>query len=189
MRAFASGKYFILFFLTFALSLRASAQAEYTANRDYSFSSFLAGSRVKTGYNTTNPAVILGLDATRHFKRFPLFTPSLELRFGLAPGASYSEQTYQVGLKVESRIGRFHPYGDFLVGEGVIEFNKNAGKYTYDNSIVPSYNGGVDFTLNSRWSLKADYNRQSWKLGKASPAFDPSTLSIGIAYRFNFGKE
>jgi opacity protein-like surface antigen len=174
-----------LFILGSALTLRASGQAEYTANRDYSFSTFIVGSQLKTGLNTTNPAVIFGADATRHFKRLPWLTPSLEVRSGISPGKLYSEETFQGGIKVESRIGRFHPYADFLIGKGLIQFE---GGHR-DNSLVPSVGFGLDYTLSSRWSLKADYTHQSWDLGKASPTFSPSSLSFGIAYRFNFGKE
>lgn len=164
---------------------RALAQADYTANRDYSFSTFIAGATANTGFNTTHPAVIFGADATRHFKHFPLLTPSLELRVGLAPGKSVSERTFQGGLKLEHRIGRFHPYGEFLIGTGAIRY----GSRFSDNSIVPAYGGGVDYSLSSRWSLKVDYSRQSWKTGTESPTFNPSTLSFGFVYHFNSGKE
>jgi hypothetical protein len=178
-------RYIAAFVLAFVFALSASGQAEYTANRDYSFSSFIVGSQLKTGLNTTNPAVIFGADATRHFKRLPWLTPSLEVRSGISHGKLYSEETFQSGIKVESRIGRFHPYADFLIGKGLIQF---AGGH-HDDSIVPSVGLGLDYTLNSRWSLKADYSHQSWDLGKRSPTFSPSSVSFGIVYRFNLGKE
>jgi len=155
-------------------------QATETATRDYSFAVFGLGGNVHEGRGASTSGGIVGFTMARHLH---LFDPSFEVRVGLAPGPVVSEHTVLVGFKVEKKIWRFHPYGDFLVGHGTINYKKAGFS---DDSIIPSYGGGVDFELGDHWGLKADYSRQSWRLGTDTPRFGSSTLSIGIQYRFHF---
>ncbi len=170
----------VLTAVAFTLVPRVQAQATETATRDYSFAAFATGSETSTGVGPRNAGATVGFDVTRHLH---LFDPSFEVRVGIAPGPTISERSVLVGFKVEKRIGRFHPYGDFLIGTGTIAHTRSG--FT-DNSTVPSFGGGVDFDLSKKWALKADYIRQSWKVGKETTGFSPSTLSIGIVYGFHF---
>ncbi len=160
----------------------AGAQAENTGYTRADVSAFAAGSRVATDYNSTDYGFTAGADYTRFFKHF---APSVEARYTYSTGSVVSEDSFTGGLRVQTSYRRFTPYADFLGGYGKISFaHSGIPGYNSDNSFIYSFGGGVDYRLDRRWSVRADAQLQHWKLGDEAPAFEPSTLSLGLSYRF-----
>jgi len=118
---------------------------------------------------------------------FGRFEPSLELRAVGSGGRVSNQYAYSGGPRIEARYGPFRPYVDFLVGYGIIKFNRPVDpNYKQDNSIVTTFGGGVDYALGRSWALRADLQRQSWQYDEAVPAFHPLQISGGLRYRFHF---
>ena len=79
----------------------------------------------------------------------------------------------------------FHPYVKGLIGEGIIDF-PNQLAYGRYFAIAPG--AGVDYTLNRRWRLRADYEYQIWPQapdipGIPSGTLKPNGVSVGFTYR------
>lgn len=97
-----------------------------------------------------------------------------------------TESSYLAGPKC--RFRRFHhlqPYAKFLVGEGRIHYPYQIGDASYF-ALAPG--GGVTYTLNPRWALRADYEYQFWLnspgfANEPNHALAPNGVQIGIQYR------
>ncbi len=79
----------------------------------------------------------------------------------------------------------FHPYVKGLIGEGIIDFPNHLAYGRYF-AIAPG--GGVDYTLNRHWRVRADYEYQIWPQapdipGFSSSAMKPNGVSVGFTYR------
>jgi len=170
----------------FLYSPAVHAQAGSTASKLMDFSVFGGYTYLKPDYGPGhNNAVTFGADFTRYF-RFPI-KPSLEGRVSFQHGPTVNENTYLVGVRGEMPYGRFHPYGDFLIGVGDIHYNfvVNAGNptaYRDDNSVAKVAGGGIDVDLLRGFQLKADYQYQFWYLG-TNDTLTPSTMTLGVVYR------
>lgn len=164
---------------------QASAQASYAATRAGGHVSvFGAGSRLNPDYGPqTNYGYTFGADYTRHYR---LLNPSLEFRVNHAGGDTVGETAYMGGLKGSRDYGRFHPYGDLLIGYGKITFTHPQGFYYRDNSIAFGAGGGVDVDVVGNFQAKADFQFQSWKLGNANNRLTPTLFSVGVVYRLPF---
>lgn len=84
-----------------------------------------------------------------------------------------------------SQHQNFHPYVKALIGEGVIDF---PNQLAYGRYFVIAPGAGVDYTLNRRWRLRADYEYQIWPdapglPGIPSGAMKPNGVSVGFTYR------
>jgi hypothetical protein len=144
----------------------------------------LTAVRPDFGDGKRNAGATVGLDLNigQFFHRFD---PSLEVRAMGSGGRANQQIVYSAGPRIEANYGRFHPYVDYLVGYGVVKFNKPANPaYTQDNSIVTSFGGGLDFALTRSWAVRVDAQSQSWDIGGAT--FSPLTGSVGVRYRFHF---
>jgi opacity protein-like surface antigen len=79
---------------------------------------------------------------------------------------------------------RWHPYVKGLIGAGIVEFPHHLAYGRYF-AIAPG--GGVDFTLNRRWRLRADYEYQIWPQAPGVPGYSgimkPNGVSVGFTYR------
>lgn len=80
---------------------------------------------------------------------------------------------------------KFHPYVKGLIGVGVVDFPNHLA---YGRYFVIAPGGGVDYTLNHRWRLRADYEYQIWPgasdiPGFSSAAIKPNGVSVGFTYR------
>jgi len=161
---------------------RASAQASYAAARaNTPLSVFGAFSRLNPDYGPqTNYGYTFGADYTRHYR---LLDPSLEGRVSHAGGQTVGQTSYMGGIKGGKDFGRFHPYGDFLLGYGKITFTHPHGQYFRDDSTVFDAGGGVDVDIIGNLAAKADFQFQSWKLGNANSRLTPKILSFGLVYR------
>ncbi len=118
-----------------------------------------------------------------HFGRFQ---PSLDARVTGVAGDT-SQLFLGGGPRVTADFGRVHPYVDFLAGYGTMSFkNLSDPTYTHNNSTVTAFGGGVDFSINRAWAIRADVQRQSWQITTAMPAFYPVTVGVGVRYQFHF---
>jgi opacity protein-like surface antigen len=72
-----------------------------------------------------------------------------------------------------------------LIGMGVIEFPNHLA---YGRYFAFAPGGGVDFNVNPRWRLRADYEYQFWPQapgipGISSGMMNPNGVSVGFTYR------
>ena len=157
----------------------AQAQATYTADRTNGFSIFGGVSRLNTDYGHTDNGYMFGGDFT-HSIRYRHILPSIEARYTGSSGPAITESSFSGGLKIETKIHRFHPYGDILIGYGKInyvKFNQD------DNSIIYGGGVGLDYNVTTSFAIKVDAQEQFWKLGQATDALTPQMVSVGILYR------
>ena len=158
----------------------AFGQATYTADRTNGFSVFGAVTKLDTDYGSKDNGYTFGGDFS-HAIRFHAILPSLELRYTGSTGPAITEDSIAGGLKLETKIHRFHPYGDVMVGYGIINYvqvNSN------DDSIIYGGGVGLDFDVTKQFALKVDAQEQFWHLGRGSGTLTPKMISFGLVYRF-----
>jgi hypothetical protein len=123
--------------------------------------------------------------------------PSLEIRgtVPLASGDVASQKNFLAGVQLSKPYGRFTPYVNFLGGR--TEFRYNSFPFTPDfstyyvqsTSNLFSPGGGVDFTISRQVSLKADAQFGLYSSPVvASGRGVLSSVSVGLDYRFSFGR-
>jgi len=170
--------------LMLACTTHIAAQATPTATAPLDISVFAGYTRTFPDYGqVTNPGVTFGFDFAHYFK-FPI-VPSLEARANISNGTIVNERTYLFGVRMDPKLhGRFHPYGDFLIGPGNLHYVQPNGYpgYVGDNSVVKSIGGGVDFDVYKHFQVKADVQYQFWNFG-SNYTLTPTTYMIGINYR------
>jgi hypothetical protein len=157
----------------------ASAQAVYTADRTDGFYVFGTVSEVDTDYGLNDRGYIVGGGLTHSLKSRWL-VPSIEVRYMNTVGTNITENSFLGGIKVETHFHRFHPYANFLIGIGNINF---IPVNFSDNSIAYDAGVGLDYNVYKRFSIKVDAQEQFWKLGQASNELTPTSISAGISYR------
>ena len=125
------------------------------------------------------------------------FDPSVEARFTEAHATGISEHTFLIGPRVQKDLlnGRLHPYADFLFGRGTIDYHPvlHAGEPS-DSGRALSYGGGIDFSVTRHFSLKMDFQQQSWNLGTnayfkpqgGDYTLTPRMYTFGLTYHFTF---
>ena len=193
----------------------ARAQASSTATQPLALSAF--GGLTGTYTNLLggrNLGTTAGADLA--FLSFHRYRPVLELR-GTIPfhkGQVDAQKEFLGGLRVERTVGRLHPYVDFLVGRGQIDY-QHAGLqvgsivFLSSTSTVFSPGAGLDYDLTPHWSVRADFQYQHWDVpfatldGQPAPAtyvitpsgtfqaatsgvLHPKVLTLGAVYRFDF---
>ena len=85
-----------------------------------------------------------------------------------------NESTYLIGPRVPIIDFRhFTPYGKVLVGMG-------SGSFLSGTTFVLAYGGGVDYQLSRRFSARADFEYQQWRV---TPTIWPYGVSAGVAYK------
>ena len=170
---------------------RAVGQAESTSWQRMRLQTFGMLSYVNPDYGGAKKNAGGTVGAELNFGQFfHRVEPSLELRAVGSGGRVSNQYVYSAGPRVELDYGKFHPYGVFTVGYGKITFATPAvfatGPYVFDTSTVFTYGGGLDYTLNRTWAVRADVTRQSWQVGQTAAPFYPTTVSVGVRYRFHF---
>ncbi len=176
----------VLFLLPLSLPLTVGAQARSTASRSADISVFAGGQFANPAFGPQNSGgVAFGLDYTRYIQRLPV-NFSFELRANFNSNSLLSEHSYLVGLRAAHTFGRITPYVDFLIGPGNIHFPQNTF-YTGDNSVVPSYGGGLDLTVTHNFDLKLDLQGQHWNTGETT--FTPTLGTVGVVYHIPFRKQ
>ncbi|HXS14399.1 MAG TPA: outer membrane beta-barrel protein [Acidobacteriaceae bacterium] len=130
-----------------------------------------------------------GLEADFHRVRDPH-------QDALVPSNHFSETTYEIGgryLRHYDR-GRLAPYGKVLYGRGVVNFPAHqlitpGGIVTYIDNIgynLVSFGGGLDYRLNNRINLRADFEYQHWFASdrELPNGLAPYLFTFGGAYHF-----
>jgi hypothetical protein len=169
------------------------AQSKATADNSMDMSVFGGYLYLNPDYGRSGSGVTAGADLTRYMGW--RVVPSFEVRGNYAKTLTVSEYTALVGFRVKTDFrGRFHPYADFLVGVGRINFEQPLSpSYTHDGSVVYSYGGGVDIDVHNNFAAKFDFSGQSWNMGPESSApgasnftLAPMALVVGVTYRIPF---
>jgi len=171
------------------------AQSKVTADKTMDVSVFGGLQHLDPDYGRAGYGFTAGGDLTRYIGW--RVAPSLEVRGNYATARSVSESTILFGLRVKTDFRRrFHPYVDFLVGPGRINFDQPlAPGYSQDSSVVYSYGAGADLDVYRNFAAKIDFQGQSWNLGpntslpvsQQTPfTLAPTTWVFGISYRIPF---
>jgi len=134
--------------------------------------------------------------ATGTFTNMPLrlLRPSIEVRgtYPIYDGHVDSQKNILAGVRVEHAFGRLHPYADFLIGRGEIDFGQGGFvvgdiEYISTNTTIYSPGVGVDYSLGHGLAVKADLQYQHWDTPVVSSGtIHPAALSLGAVYHFNF---
>jgi opacity protein-like surface antigen len=184
----------ILIAVTFVAAI-GRAQGVPTATQQLQLSAF--GGVTGTFTNLEggkNLGITAGADLT--FLRFRLARPSFEIRgtYPIDKGTISNQKNFLVGPKVEHPFGRLHPYVDFLIGRGEIDYNQGGFAvgdilYISSNSTIYSPGAGVDFNFTRHIDLKADFQYQHWDTPVVSSGvIHPVALTGGAVYRFDFNR-
>jgi hypothetical protein len=170
----------------------ASAQAAPAGTQNIQLSAFAGGTGTFTNFNGgKNLAITAGADVT--FLNFRLFRPSFELRgtYPIDEGHVSSQKDFLLGPKVEYPIGRLHPYADFFIGRGQINYAPPGyifGNFRYisTNTLVYSPGVGLDYNLTHNLAIKADAQFQHWSTPAVpSGSINPTALTLGVVYNFD----
>jgi opacity protein-like surface antigen len=184
-----------LFIAVSALTHTAFAQAAPAGTQQLQISAFVAGTGTFTGLESgKNLGITAGADLT--FLRFRRFRPSFEARgtYPINKGHISSQKNFLLGPKVDYPLGRFHPYADFLIGRGQIDYHAPGfvfGNVLYisSNTFVYSPGVGLDGNLTHNLAIKADVQFQHWNTPVvASGTIHPTALTLGVVYSFDFNR-
>jgi hypothetical protein len=190
--------FFVALLITI-VALDARGQARITADKKAGLDVFGGFTGLDNDYygRDLNYGVTLGGDYTHYIKRYRgLIVPSFEVRGTLTPGGTVGEKSLEGGLKLATTYHRLQPYGDFLIGQGVITFPLPPDPVpgvvyrTRDSSFIYVYGGGVTYDVAPSFSIMADYQHQYWDLGKEGlptpNRFYPQAVTLGVVYHIPF---
>jgi opacity protein-like surface antigen len=180
-------------FSTLPLVHHAIAQSAPAATQQLQLSAFVGGTGTFTDLSGgKNLDITAGADLTVLSFRF--FRPAFEIRgtYPIDGGTISSQKSFLLGPKIEYPIGRLHPYADFLVGRGQINYLR--GGYIFDdnlylssNTLVLSPGVGLDYNFSHNLAVKADFQFQHWDTpAVASGSINPKAITLGATYTFDF---
>ena len=175
--------------VTVSLTIHAKAQAGPTASQPLALSAFGAGTGTFTGLGK-NVAVTAGADLS--FLTYHKYRPVLEVRgtYPVNNGNVAGEKDVLAGLRVERHFGQLHPYINFLVGRGEIDYKGyQIGDFIYLKTTSTVYSPGVgfDYDVREHWAAKVELQIQRWDTPvRASGDIYSKAISIGAVYRFDF---
>ncbi len=184
-----------LFTAVSALTHTASAQAAPAGSQKLQFSAFVAATGTFTGLEGgKNLGITAGADLT--FLGFRRFRPAFEARgtYPIDKGQISSQKYFLLGPKVEYPLGKLHPYADFLIGRGQIDYHAPGfvfGDTLFINSNTAVYSPGVglDYNLTHNLAIKGDVQFQHWDTPvTASGTIHPTALTFGVVYNFDFNR-
>ena len=93
-------------------------------------------------------------------------------------------------MKDAKQYGRRSPYGNVLVGYGVITlqhpFLFPTGYYVSDNSVTYELGGGADYDLGRNFGVKGDFQYTTWRLGSEPSRLTPFSINPGVVYHIPF---
>jgi hypothetical protein len=173
------------------------AQSLDTASQQLQLSAFGAATGTFTRLEGgKNAAITAGIDLTYLPLRY--FRPSIEVRgtWPVYDGTISSQKSILAGVKVEHAFGRLHPYADFLLGRGEIDYGcrcfltpDETGIFISTTTNVYSPGGGFDYKLARSLAFKADVQYQFWSTPVTySGSIHPVAVSFGGVYYFNFNR-
>ena len=168
-----------------------------TAKRTSEISAFALYSRVHPDYGPSdNNGFTVGANYTLLNRWW--INPSIEFRAKVANGSTADEKTFGGGIRGVKKIGRFSPYGDFLISYGSINLHlqnppvlPDGSPYKSDTSIVYSYGGGLDYRAFGPFSVRGDFQYEKWYMDKLTNPYKPLHLSpynwsMGVVYTIPF---
>ena len=182
-----------LFTAVSALTHTALPQATPAGTQKLQLSAFAGVTGTFTGFEGgKNLGITAGADLT--YLGFRLFRPSFEARgtYPIDEGHISSQKNFLLGPKVEYPLGKLHPYADFLIGRGQIDYHSPGfifgnTLYISTNTVVYSPGVGVDYNFSHNLALKADAQFQHWDTPVvASGTIHPVALTLGVVYNFDF---
>jgi Outer membrane protein beta-barrel domain len=182
-----------LFTAVSALTHTALPQATPAGTQKLQLSAFAGATGTFTGFEGgKNLGITAGADIT--YLGFRLFRPSFEARgtYPIDEGHISSQKNFLLGPKVEYPLGKLHPYADFLIGRGQIDYHSPGfifgnTLYISTNTTVYSPGVGVDYNVSHSLALKADAQFQHWDTPVvASGTIHPVALTLGVVYNFDF---
>src|SRR5271168_3704129 len=143
-------------------------QAAPAGTQQLQLSAFVAGTGTFTDFEGgKNLGITAGADLT--FLAFHQFRPAFEIRgtYHIDQGHISSQKNFLLGPKVEYPVGQFHPYADFLIGRGQIDYLNGGfiyGNFNYisTNTVVYSPGVGLDYYVTHNLAIKADAQFQHW---------------------------
>jgi hypothetical protein len=187
-------KHYVVSLTLLVAALSASAQSMPTATQKLQLSAFAGGSGVLTNLlGGKNLSFTAGVDLA--YLGFRLFKPAIEVRgsYPVYDGHIDSQKSILAGPKVEFPLGRrLHPYADFLIGRGEIDYNQGLFivgpvEYISTNTTVYSPGAGIDYDLFYGFALKGDAQFQHWDTPVVtSGVIHPTVVTLGVNYNFNF---
>jgi hypothetical protein len=175
----------------------AQGQAMPTATRESSLSVFAGATGVYTGIEGgKNLGITAGADYS--FWHFAGFRMAAEVRgtYPIDEGHIDGQKSILAGVRIERSLGRLHPYGDFLIGRGgidyinppVIQISPTAGiTYIQTNSTVYSPGAGLEYDLTHHFAARVDAQLQHWDtpLNTSGTAWAKQG-TLAVTYRFDF---
>ena len=176
-----------------SLAHTAIAQAIPAGTQKLQLSAFAGGTGTFTDLEAgKNFGITAGADLS--FLFFRLVRPSFEIRgtYPIDGGHISAQKNFLLGPKVEYPIGRFHPYVDFLVGRGQIDYHSPGflfGDFRYLSSTTTVYSPGLglDYNLTHNIAIKADAQFQHWDTPvTTSGVLHPTAVTLGVLYNFDF---
>ena len=187
-----------------ASAATAGAQAAPTAVRQIDFTAFGLVTGAFTGlasppggHQGRNLDITAGFDA--NLPSIYGVRPSLEIRgsYPIHDSNTDTQRELLGGVRAEYALHRLHPYGDFLIGGGHIDYGReDFGFITpsglaitgYTTSTVLSPGVGVRYDLAHGFGAMADLQLQHWNSPVTeSGHFFAKYLSAGVSYTFALG--
>jgi hypothetical protein len=179
--------------LIHSLADNAFGQSAPAATQQLQLSAFAAGTGTFTNLaGGKNLDISAGADLT--LLSFRLFRPAAEIRgsYPIDEGNISSQKNFLVGPKVEYPISRLHPYANFLVGRGAIDYLRGGYifgnvRYINSNTLVLSPGVGLDYNLTHHLAVKVDFQYQHWHTPAVpSGSIRPKPITLGAVYIFDF---
>ncbi len=172
----------------------ATAQSDATAVQPLALSAFALGTGTYTDVlGGRNLGFTGGADLS--FLSYRRFRPVAELRgnYPVYNGRVDNQRSLMGGVRIERSFGQLHPYVDFLIGRGAIEYPNGLqnGNLVFFRTVSTVYSPGlgVDFDVNRSWAAKFDFQYQHWDTPAIpSGVINPKVLSAGVVYRFDFNR-
>ena len=184
-----------LFTAVSGLTHTARSQATPAGTQKLQLSAFAAATGTFTGLEGgKNLGITVGADLT--FLNFRQFRPSFEARgtYPINKGHISSQKNFLLGPKVEYPLGKFHPYADFLIGRGQIDYHDPGfifGNILHINSNTLVYSPGVglDYNLTHNLAIEADVQFQHWNTPVVSSgSIHPTAVTFGVVYNIDFNR-
>jgi hypothetical protein len=170
----------------------AWGQAMPTASQGSNLSVFAGVTGVYTGIDQgKNLGITAGADYSIH--GFFGFRPAIEVRgtYPLHDGTVDDQKSILGGVRLERPIRRFHPYGDFLVGRGEIDYVTplviGFSEYIRTASTVYSPGAGFEYDLTPHFAFRADAQDQHWDtpVNNSGSAWAKQG-TLAVTYKFDF---
>jgi hypothetical protein len=170
----------------------AWGQAMPTASQESNLSVFGGVTGVYTGIDRgRNLGITAGGDYT--IGGFFGFHPAVEVRgtYPIHDGGVDDQKSILAGVRVERPIRRFHPYGDFLIGRGEINyigtFVVEFSEFIRTDSTVYSPGAGFEYDVTHHFAFRADAQDQHWDTPvNASGSAWAKQGTVAVTYRFDF---